>query len=76
MFRLVYVRLPDKEIDMSRHDGIKSTPVYRLKRIAEILEEHDQWLLSDDGPVRQEPLYLREIYLLAIGPQKERKQLT
>jgi hypothetical protein len=58
---------------MSRHDGIKITPKYRLKRIAEILEEHDAALLAVDGAVRQEPRYLREIYLLAIGPQKERK---
>jgi len=55
----------------SNYDGIKLTPKVRLKMIAEILEEHDRSLLAVDGPVTQEPSYLRRIYLLAIGPQKE-----
>ena len=52
----------------------KLTPTNRLKMIAEILEQHDNELLAaDGGPVPQEPAWLRRIYLLAIGPQKERK---
>ncbi len=58
---------------MNKHDSMKLTPTNRLKMIAEILEEHDRWLLAADGPVTQEPIYLRRIYLLAIGHQKERR---
>lgn len=55
----------------SRYDGKKLTPVNRLKMIAEMMEQHDNELLAADGPVPQEPSYLRRIYLLAIRPQKE-----
>lgn len=52
---------------------MRLTPEQRLKKIAEILEDHDQWLLTADGPVKQEPLYLRQVYLLAAGQVKERE---
>lgn len=51
------------------------TPTERLARIAEILKEHDHWLLSVDGAVTQEPSYLRDIYLLTkreIGPRRRK----
>ncbi len=47
------------------------TPTQRLKRIAELLEDHDAQLIAIDGPVTQEPRYLREIYLLATQPSTD-----
>ncbi len=49
----------------------ETTARKRLKKIAEVLEQHDQELLASDGPVPQEPKFLREIYLLAT--EKESK---
>lgn len=43
----------------------KLTPMGRLKKIAQILEQRDAELLASDGPVPQDPAFLREIYLLA-----------
>jgi hypothetical protein len=49
------------------NQGKQLTPTERLRAIAEILEQHDRELLASDGPVPQEPLFLRRIYVLAIG---------
>lgn len=43
----------------------------RLKKICEILEMRDNQLLAADGPVPQDPPFLKRIYLLAKG-RKER----
>jgi hypothetical protein len=51
---------------------MSGTPTNRLKMIAKILEDRDAGLSAVDGAVTQDPPFLRRIYLLAIGPQKER----
>ena len=45
----------------------------RLTKIADILERHDAELIAVDGPIPQEPSWLREIYLLAKGDRARRK---
>jgi len=37
----------------------------RLAKIAEILERRDDELIASDGPIPQDPPFLREIYLLS-----------
>ena len=51
-----------------RAERVNRKAAIRLKMIARILEQHDNELLAADGPVPQEPLWLRKIYLLATKP--------
>ncbi len=58
---------------MSERKITPLTPTSRLKLIAEILEQHDNELLTSGGPVPQEPQWMRRIYLLAKGKMDSKR---